>query len=426
MRKPKIFYGWIVVAVTFFILLASASTRSTPSILIVPLQKEFGWSRAVISAPIAVNIFLYGLLGPFAAAMYERFGLRRMVCGALLCMGLGVILSTIIKEPWQMMICWGGIVGAGTGTAAAVMGATIANRWFVRHSGLVMGILTASTATGQLLFLPALASLGADYGWRFSAYAVAGGSFLMLIPAALLLRDYPSDMGLPRYGETTVTPRIKQAVNPAKRAIASLLTGLRSRDFWILAGSFFICGATTNGLVGTHLVPACIDHGIPEVRAAGLLAIMGFFDLIGTSGSGWLTDRLDSRKLLAWYYGLRGLSLFFLPYAFDIKFYGLSVFAVFYGLDWIATVPPTVRLAANAFGRENAAIMFGWIFVAHQLGAGLAAWLAGLIRTVSGDYFNAFVSAGALCLFAAVMVMFIPKAPQTRHRPEPHPTAEPI
>jgi len=407
MRTRTLHYGWIVAAVTFLVLLVGAGVRATPSILIVPWEHEFGWSAATISGAIAVNIFLYGMIGPFAVAVIERFGLRRSVGASLVVLAAGVALTTLMRTPWQMTLLWGVLVGSGTGMLATVLGATVAGRWFTRHRGLVLGVLTASSATGQLVFLPMLASVAVNFGWRAVSLIVAAVALLLIPLVVLLMRDRPSDLGLPRYGDTALHYADPRGGNPARRALSALASGARSRDFWLLSGTFFICGASTNGLIGTHLIPACIDHGIPEVAAAGLLAMMGFCDLIGTTASGWLTDRIDSRKLLAWYYGFRGLSLLFLPYAFNFTFYGLSLFAVFYGLDWIATVPPTVRLAGKAFGEENAAIMFGWIAAAHQIGAASAAWLAGVLRTDTGDYFSAFILAGLLALLAAVMATFI-------------------
>ncbi len=412
-RRP-LHYGWIMVAVTFLVLLVGAGVRATPSILIVPLEHEFGWSAATIGGAVAVNIFLYGMIGPFAVGVIERFGVRKSVSAALLVLAAGVASTTLMQTPWQMTLLWGVLVGSGTGMIASVLGATVANRWFTRHRGLVLGILTASSATGQLIFLPMLAALATGFGWRAVAFTVAGAALLLVPLVVLFMRDRPSDLGLARYGDTEVHHVAKNGVNPARRALSGLARGARSRDFWLLCGTFFVCGASTNGLVGTHLIPACVDHGIPQVAAAGLLAMMGFCDLIGTTASGWLTDRFDSRKLLAWYYGLRGLSLLFLPYSFDFTFYGLSLFAVFYGLDWIATVPPTVKLAADVFGEENAALMFGWIAASHQVGAAMAAWLAGVVRTNTGDYFTAFFSAGLLCLVAAMMALFIGWRPRAR------------
>jgi len=276
----------------------------------------------------------------------------------------------------------------------------------------VTGLLTASSATGQLVFLPLLAWLAEHIGWRAVSWAVVAALATVAVPVLLLLRDRPSDMGLPPYGATAVVPPALNRQNPLLRTMRALRAGLGSRDWWLLAGSFFICGASTNGLIGTHLIPACVDHGIPEVAAASLLAAMGMFDLVGTTASGWLSDRVDNRKLLAWYYGLRGISLLFLPVVFaggwtGMTVWGLGAFAVFYGLDWIATVPPTVRLAARSFGEENGPIMFGWIAASHQLGAASAAWAAGLIRVSLGDYQAAFMTSGALCLVASMMVLGI-------------------
>jgi sugar phosphate permease len=409
---PRLHYAWIVAAVTFLVLLIGAGVRATPGVLIVPWEKEFGWSAATIGIAIAINIFLYGMIGPFAVAIIERFGLRLSVCAALVVLAVGTSATSMMQAPWQMMLLWGVVVGSGSGMVANVLGATVAGRWFGQRRGLVVGLLTASSATGQLVFLPVLAHLTADYGWRMVSLTVAAVTLLLVPLVVLLLRDRPSDLGLPRYGETTVLPRPVLTENPARRALRGLALGMRSKDFWLLGGTFFICGASTNGLIGTHLIPACFDHGIPAVTAASLLALMGVCDLIGTTASGWLTDRFDSRKLLAWYYALRGLSLIFLPYSFDLSFYGLSLFAVFYGLDWIATVPPTVQLAGKSFGEENAALMFGWIAAMHQIGAASAAWLAGVARTGSGTYYSAFVAAGILCLVAAMMSLFVGRRPE--------------
>jgi sugar phosphate permease len=404
----RIHYGWVVAAVTFLILLSSAGVRATPSILIVPLEREFGWTRATISLAVSINLVLYGLMGPFAAALMQRLGVRTTVLISAATLTLGVALTPLMRAPWQLILLWGVVVGMGTGMTALVLGATVVNRWFTARRGLVMGILTASTATGQLVFLPLLAAMVERHGWRIATLVVAGAVLLIIPLVFFLLRERPEDVGLARFGEQGPSPEQRAVpVSTAAGALAALRQGAGSRDFWLLAGSFFICGASTNGLIGTHLIPACIDHGITEVRAAGLLATMGVFDFIGTTGSGWLSDRWNNRYLLSWYYGLRGLSLLFLPYALDHTLFGLPLFAVFYGLDWIATVPPTVRLTANVFGRENAPVMFGWIVAAHQLGAAGAAFGAGALRTALGGYVEAFSLAGALCVVAAILVLRI-------------------
>jgi sugar phosphate permease len=407
-RRGKLHYAWVVAAVTFLTLLAAAGVRATPGVLIVPLETEFGWSRATISFAVGTNIFLYGLIGPFAAAVMDRFGLRRTMLAALSLIAAGVALTPLMTQPWQLVLLWGVVVGTGSGTTALVLGATVASRWFAVRRGLVMGVLTASTATGQLVFLPFLASIAVNHGWRMVSLVVAVVAAAMIPVVALLMRDRPVDIGLVPYGaEPGVVPPAAARGNPAMTALLALRDGLRSRDFWLLAGSFFICGASTNGLIGTHLIPACIDHGIAEVTGATLLAAMGIFDFVGTTLSGWLSDRWSNRALLAWYYGLRGLSLIYLPFAFDASFYGLPLFAMFYGLDWIATVPPTVRLTAQIFGAARGPIMFGWIAAAHQLGAAIAAFGAGALRTALGTYLEAFMLAGLMCLGAALMVLFI-------------------
>ncbi len=407
--QPKFHYAWIVAGVTFVTLLAAAGARATPGVIILPFGNEFQWSRAKVSSVISINIFLYGLVGPFAAALYQRFGLRRTMVAAMLLVSTGYGGSTFVTAYWQFVLLWGVVVGVGSGMAATVLGAAVANRWFTERRGLVMGVLTASTATGQLVFLPALARAVTAEGWRAAPLIVAAATLAVVPGIWLLMRDDPRDVGQRPYGETgAVEPAAKAPAhpgNPAARAVAVLVEAARVRDFWLLAGSFFVCGASTNGLVGTHLVAASFDCGIPEVRAASLLALMGLFDLVGTTASGWLSDRYNCRYLLFGYYGLRGLSLMFLPQALLGPAAGLGVFAVFYGLDWIATVPPTVRLTGTVFGRERASIVFGWIGAAHQVGAAFAAFAAGAIRTQAGSYAPAFIGAGALCVMAALAVL---------------------
>jgi MFS family permease len=397
--------AWLALAVTFLVLLAAAAVRSTPGVLFLPLEREFGWSRSTVSLAVSVNILLYGLVGPFAGALMQRLGVRRTSVIALVLLTSGVSLSTLVSRPWQLVLLWGLVVGGGSGMTSLVLGATIVNRWFVARRGLAMGMLTASTATGQLLFLPLMASVIERSGWRFGILIVAAATAVMIPVVLSLLRERPGDLGLAPLGGTLEATATAPLANPARIALEALADGLRSRDFWLLTLTFVICGASTNGLVGTHLIPAAHDHGIPEVRAASLLAIMGVFDLAGTTASGWLSDRWDSRRLLAWYYGLRGMSLLFLPFALSTPGAALWAFAVFYGLDWIATVPPTVRLATDAFGPLRAPVMFGWIAAGHQVGAALTALTAGWVRTTLGDYQVAFWGSGSLCLVAALLAL---------------------
>jgi len=409
-RRPH--YAWIVLAVTFATLLVAGATRATPGVLIVPLEQHFGWSRATISLAVSLNLVLFGLMGPFSAALVEYLGARRTMMGALLLVATGVALTALMQHVWQLVLLWGVVVGAGTGMMALALGATVVNRWFTERRGLAMGILTASNATGQLIFLPLLAGLVEAYGWQVVSLVVAGFGLTMIPVIALFMSNHPFDVASNRYGEPgEALPPVRSLQNPAMMALRTLGSAARSLDFWLLFFSFYICGLSTNGLIGTHFIPLCFDHGIPEVASASLLAVIGAFDFVGTLASGWLSDRVNNRVLLFWYYGLRGLSLLFLPYAFDISFYGLSVFAIFYGLDWVATVPPTVRLTADVFGREKSGLVFGWIFTAHQLGAATAAFGAGAIRTDTGNYMLAFMISGAFCLLAAVMVLGIGRKP---------------
>jgi sugar phosphate permease len=412
LARGRIHYGWYVAGITFVTLLVAAGIRSMPSILIVPVEQEFGWSRATISFAVAINLILYGLMGPFAAAFMDRLGVRTTIVISLVLVASGVALTPLMTAPWQLVLLWGVVVGTGTGMTALVLGATVVNRWFAEQRGLVMGMLTASTATGQLLFLPLLAMIVQELGWRTAVLGVACAALVIVPLVMLLMRERPRDVGLAPFGKTEIEAAPPRSTgNPFGIAFAALLEGSRSRDFWLLFGTFFICGLSTNGLIGTHLIAACFDAGIPEVRAAGLLAMMGIFDLVGTTLSGWLSDRYNNRYLLAWYYGLRGLSLLWLPFALDISFFGLSLFAVFYGLDWIATVPPTVRLTTNVFGRKKAPMMFGWIFTGHQLGAAVAAFGAGVLRTAMDGYLEAFLLAGLACLVAVAMSLMIGRQP---------------
>ncbi|MBO9329203.1 MFS transporter [Achromobacter xylosoxidans] len=411
-------YAFVVVAVIFLSLLVSAGLRSSPGVLLVPLEEAFGWSRSTISFAAAMGIFLYGLVGPFAAAAMERFGPRRVLIGALALMSASSAASAFMTQPWHLLMTWGVFSGIGSGAVAVVLGATVVNRWFTRHRGVMMGLLTASTATGTLVFLPVLAALASSGDWTRVVWAVAAAAAALVPLAWWLVPDSPASVGLTPYGSDPHAEPVAPAPRPGLLAttFGVLARAARTRTFWFLFATFFVCGFTTNGLVGTHLIALCGDHGMPEVQAAGLLALMGVFDLIGTTASGWLTDRYDPRKLLFVYYGLRGLSLIYLPYS-DFSFYSLSIFAIFFGLDWIATVPPTLRLTTEAFGERDAAIVFGWIVAGHQLGAASAAWMAGALRAAQGSYLMAFVISGATGLIAAVIALMIGRRRQATAQP---------
>jgi MFS family permease len=411
LARRDIHYGWVVVGVTFFTLLVTAAAMGTPGVLIVPLEHEFGWDNAQISSALALRIMLFGLFGPFAAAFMNRFGVRRVIIAAMALIAGGLLASLAMTQVWQLVLLWGVIVGIGTGLTAMVLAATVATRWFNHRRGLVMGMLAASSATGQLIFLPLIAELTTRFGWRAALVFVSCMLAAVALVAALLMRDRPSDLNLPLYGETKITPPPAEGVGLVSLLLSPIYVlrdAARVPIFWVLFGTFFVCGCSTNGLIQTHFITLCHDYGLAAVTAASVLAMMGFFDFFGTIGSGWLSDRFDNRWLLFWYYGLRGLSLLYLPFT-DFTFYGLSLFAVFYGLDWIATVPPTVKLTADRFGPEKAGMVFGWVFAGHQLGAATAAFGAGLVRTEYSTYLPAFFIAGALCLVAAGLVLTVRK-----------------
>jgi sugar phosphate permease len=399
----RLHYSWVVLGTMFLVMLATAGVRASPSVLIVPLQNAFGWDRATISAAVSVNIGLYGLIGPFGAAFMQTLGLKRTILIALSILACAVALSGFIDAKWQLFLTWGVLVGLGSGVTAGGLAATVANRWFVKNRGLAVGILTASNASGQLVFLPVLAAIAEGGHWRMVSWVVAAFAALLIPIVLLMLPESPRTIGLGPLG-AEVEPEPVRRKNPVGMALNGLTTGMRSADFWLLAGSFAICGFSANGLVGTHLISYCMDNGIAPVAAASVVAGMGVFDLIGTTCSGWLSDRYNPRILLFWYYGLRGLSLILLPFSnFDPL--SLGAFSVFYGLDFVATVPPTVMLANQVFGRQAAPIIVAWLLCGHQIGAAIAAAGAGWIRSTTGSYFEAFIISGVACLIASLIVL---------------------
>jgi sugar phosphate permease len=422
LRQRDVHYGWVVAAVTFLTMLVTAGALGAPGVLMVPLEREFGWTTSEISSALALRLVLFGLLAPFAAVFLNRFGVRRMVMVALWIIVAGLVASLFMHHLWQLVLFWGVLIGVGSGLTAMVLGATVATRWFSQRRGLVLGMLSASNATGQLIFQPVLAHFAETQGWRFTVAFICVVLALAGVVVLALMRDRPADLGLPAYGEKDITPAPEIAHGLLTLALSPLVIlrdAVRVPTFWVLFATFFICGASTNGLIQTHFVSLCGDFGILPVGAASVLAMMGAFDLAGTMGSGWLSDRCDNRWLLFWYYGLRGLSLIYLPFT-GFTIYGLSLFAMFYGLDWLATVPPTVKLTSEHFGRERANVVFGWIFTGHQLGAGAIAFGAGFSRTVLLSYLPAFFVSGALCLIAALLVMTLAK---TQRRAPPPVTA---
>ena len=389
--------------------MATAGFRSAPSVLIVPLEEAFGWGRDGISLAVSINVLLYGLTAPFAAALMERFGIKRVVMVALSTVGSGALLTIFMKSLWQLLALWGFVVGVGTGSMALVFAASIVNRWFIERKGLVIGALTAAAATGQLIFLPTLSSFAMNYGWRSVSITVGAAALVMVPLIYIFLPERPADVGVKPYGaqaEWVEPTQIKG--NAAALAVNTLREAIRVKNFWYLVISFFVCGLSTSGLIGTHFIPAAHDHGMMEVAAASLLALIGVFDVVGTLFSGWLTDRIDPRKLLFFYYFLRGLSLFLLPSILFATIHPSTLFfVIFYGLDWVATVPPTILLCRTVLGPERATVVYGWVFAAHQIGGSIAAFGAAVARVKFGDYALAFYTSGIACLLVSMLVLRI-------------------
>ncbi|MDR6987829.1 MFS family permease [Paenarthrobacter nitroguajacolicus] len=433
-KRRRLHPAWIVAAVAFLALVGAAGFRAAPGVLMVPLQEEFGWSTTVLSLAASINLVLFGLTAPFAAALMERFGIRKVTSLALCLIGLGSALTVFVNQSWQILLTWGLLIGLGTGSMALVFAATIANTWFAKSRGLVIGILTAGSAAGQLVFLPFIAALAQNPGWRGASLLIAAGA-LAVVPLVLRwLRNSPADVGVLPYGAeepaaqvvdagSTATPdgkpgavvaspgtvAPKDSANAAVRALQVLKRATKVRTFWALAAGFAICGATTNGLIGTHFIPSAHDHGMPETTAAGLLAVVGIFDIVGTIASGWLTDRFNPKVLLAVYYQFRGIGLLVLPLLLGSSVEpSMIIFVVVYGLDWVATVPPTAAICRSVFGADGS-VVFGWVFAAHQLGAAAAALAAGFIRDATGHYNYAWLGAAAMCTVAAVISATIRK-----------------
>lgn len=434
-RQRRLHPAWIVAAVAFLALVGAAGFRAAPGVLMVPLQQEFGWSTTVLSAAVSINLVLFGLTAPFAAALMERFGIRAVTATALVLIGAGSALTVLVNQSWQILLTWGLLIGLGTGSMALVFAATIANTWFAKSRGLVIGILTAGSAAGQLVFLPFIAMLAQDPGWRQASLLIAAGA-LAVVPLVLkFLKNSPADVGVLPYGEMvpeegsaalspagSLSPAGPEngSSNAAVRALQVLKRASRVRTFWALVAGFAICGATTNGLIGTHFIPSAHDHGMAETTAAGLLAVVGIFDIVGTIASGWLTDRFNPRILLAVYYQFRGIGLLVLPLLLSATVQpSMIVFVVIYGLDWVATVPPTAAICRKTFGSDGS-VVFGWVFAAHQLGAAAAALGAGAIRDATGQYTYAWFGAAAMCTIAAVISATIRKDAAAR---EPEPVA---
>lgn len=402
---PRLHYAWVIVAVTLLTLVAAQAVRAAPGVIIVPLEREFGWDRAAISLSVAVSLLAFGLGGPVGGYFIDRFGPRRVLVAGLLLISAGLGAMLTMSELWQLYLSWGVVIGIGTGAAGQVASATIAQRWFRSHRGLIVGLFGGATAAGQLVFVPWMAAATEANGWRSAIVLLLGAALLAIVPLAVFMRDKPADVGRRAVGEGETLTAQEQA-DDARRT--PLREALRRREFWLLASSFFVCGYTSNGLIGTHLLPHAMERGFTAVAAAGAFSLMGALNIFGTLASGWLTDRYDNRKLLAAYYGFRALSLLALPFVYDMQ--GLIIFVVVYGLDWIATVPPTVNLTASIFGRSSVGTLYGWIWFGHMVGAALAAYAGGLFRVLLGDYNLMFVSAAVMGFIAVALVSRIPQS----------------
>jgi len=403
-RPRRIHPAWIVTGITCLALLAVAGVRSSFGVFVHPLQHEFGWDRATISWAAVLSMILYGALGPLAGRLSDRHGPKVVLVASLLLVGVGVLASSTISRLWQFHLYYGVLTSLGAGGAAMVTAAAMTSRWFATRRALVMGLAGAAVSAGQLLVLPFAQQIEIWYGWRWS-FAVMGALLLAaVLPAtALVFRNEPAEVGARPYGWTEVQ------ASPASVADAARSTPLgmavRHPGFWLLAGSFFVCGYTSTGLIGVHLIPHAVDHGFPKMAASSAMGLMGAMNVVGTTLSGYICDRYGKRVPLALYYFLRGLSLFFLPAVTDLT--ELNLFAIVFGLNYISTVPPTSMLTADLFGRRSVGMLFGWIFLAHQIGAGLASYVGGFVYDHTGTYDLAFLSAGVLGILAAGMVLAI-------------------
>lgn len=408
MKSGKIHYAWIILIVTFLSVIIAAVTNTMSGVMMIPFEKEFGWSRASISGAFAICITLVGFSGPFIAGLYQKFSVRKVLLVGMGTLLAAILLTTIMSQFWHLFIIWGIIIGLSAGAFLTVLNAYVATTWFEKKRGLALGLLTSSSAAGQLVFLPLMAYIVENYSWRNAVLTIFSCGVFIYVLLWIFMKNDPADVGVLPLGAEKSNKKQAKNINPVKAAFDGLKLGAKSKVFWLLAGSFFVCGFSTSGLIGTHFISLCIDYGYKEVTAASILAFMGIFNIIGTTLSGYISDRLDNRWLLFWYYGLRGLSLLILPFALSTNsIIYLSAFAIFYGMDWIATVPPTIKLATDHFGKEKVGVIYGWIYTAHQLGAGAAAYGGGLVYSWLNAYQSIFIAAGIFCLVATLFVLNI-------------------
>ncbi|MEU9606663.1 MFS transporter [Streptomyces sp. NPDC048057] len=412
-RGRGVHRAWLVAAVAGLTIVTAGAFSTMPGLLLDPLHDEFQWSRGSIGFASAVNMVLYGLTAPFAAALMDRFGMRRVVTCALLTIAAGALLTTTMTSAWQLTLFWGLLVGLGTGSMAMAFAATVTNRWFVKRRGLVTGVLASASVFGQMIFLPGLAWVVDTYSWRPANITLALGALVVGPLVWLFLRDHPADVGQRAYGAKEFQPEPAPVPGAAHRAVRVLNDSARTTPFWLMASAFAICGASTNGIMWTHFTPAAHDHGMPTTVAASLLAAIGVFNVGGTIASGWLTDRHDARRLLGIYFGLRGLLLMFLPLMMSATVQvSMMFFVALFGLLDLATVPPIVALCREFYG-EDSAIVFGWVNAAHQVGAALIAFAGGVARDLFGSYDVVWVAVGVLCAMAALLSLVIQRTPAT-------------
>jgi len=410
LKSGKIHYAWIILIVTFLSVIIAAVTNTMSGVMMIPFEKEFGWSRASISGAFAICITLVGFSGPFIAGLYLKFSVRKVLLVGMGTLLAAILLTTIMTRIWHLFIIWGIIIGLSAGAFLTVLNAYVATTWFEKKRGLALGLLTSSSAAGQLVFLPLMAYIVENYSWRNAVLTIFSFGVFIYVLLWIFMKNDPADVGVLPLGAEKSNKKQANNVNPVKAAFDGLKLGAKSKVFWLLAASFFVCGFSTSGLIGTHFISLCIDYGYKEVTAASILAFMGIFNIIGTTLSGYISDRFDNRWLLFWYYGLRGLSLLILPFALSTNsIIYLSAFAIFYGMDWIATVPPTIKLATDYFGKEKVGVIYGWIYTAHQLGAGAAAYGGGLVYSWLNAYQSIFMAAGIFCLVATLFVLNIKK-----------------
>ncbi|EHM25492.1 major facilitator superfamily permease [Streptomyces sp. W007] len=392
-------------------IVTAGAFTTVPGLLVTPLHENYAWDRGQIALAASVNMILFGLTAPFAAALMDRVGIRRVVVGALLLVSAGALLTSFMSQPWQLVAYWGVLIGLGSGCLTMTFAASITADWFDKRRGLVTGALSSSSHLGQLIFLPLLAWSVDRFDWRPPVVTLAFVALAVAALVFLLLRDHPADVGAKPYGATEFVPKPDRVPGAARRTIAVLVAALRTGPFWLLAGMFVICGASTNGIMWSNWAPAAHDHGMAVTAAASMLSLIGIFSALGAIFSGWLTDRFDPRRLLTVYFAIRALTLLALPLVFTSTVTVLMIaFVVVYGLVDVATVPPVIELSRRVYG-EDGPIVFGWANSAHQLGAGASAFLGATARDLFGTYDVVWTALSVACVVAALMALVV-RAPR--------------